>query len=106
MTKMIILSTLVLFSSCRVPKLEPQVRLFYSVKFSECRCQWYDYMSRTGQGDPILCDEFHEKFFPEEPVKYQEDYCEGMIGNSPTVWGTKLKPWIFKLIETIKDMLD
>ena len=106
MTKTIILISLVLFNGCRVPKLEPQIRIIYSEKFRECRCQYYDYMSLKAQENPISCDEFYKRYFPEEPTKHELDYCEGLTGNSPKVWGEKIKPWIFRLIETIKDQND
>lgn len=103
-TKMIILSTLVL-SSCSLPTIEPQVRKIFSAKFMECRCQYYDYNSLKAQDDPILCEDFYAKYFPDEPQKQNLDYCEALIGHTPETWAV-VKVWIFRLIETIKDMLD
>ena len=123
-TRMIILSTLVL-SSCKIPNLEPQVRMIYSEHFRECRCQFYDYMTLENKTDPVACDEFHESIksgssaycnaSPENEmckramkmdVMSQLDYCEGLIGHDPRVWGQRIKPWIFRLIEQLKDSRD
>lgn len=125
-TKILILTTLAL-SSCRVPYLEPQVRMIYSETFRECRCQFYDYNELKPIGNPERCDLFYERIRKETldfcvdnykdnermcdqatlmTVSQNLDYCDGIIGNDAKVWGESIKPWIFNLIETIKDLLD
>lgn len=93
MMKILMLTALVLFSSCNVPKIENQVRKVWSVQFRTCYCQWYDLNKVKYKTKMKRCDDFYFKNFPQEPQKPNDMYCDDLVGFDAEVWAKKITPW-------------
>lgn len=110
-TTLILIGTLFLISSCNCFQVKNDVRRVWSLKFKQCRCQWYSFKNIKSTSKLIPCETFYADMRDQDDIikscrkdkfssKYpelcdelpNEQYCDDLVGFSKTSWADNITP--------------
>jgi hypothetical protein len=61
-------------------------------RVNTCYCQFYNFEEIKAETKFIECEDFFMKYFPNEPILDNADYCDKMIGFSFKGWTNNITP--------------
>jgi hypothetical protein len=94
---------LFLISSCNCFKIKNDIRRVWSLKFNECRCQWYSFRNASKIDDLKPCEDFFSENFPDSPQLPNHDYCDDLVGFSARSWAKNITPHARETIACVED---
>ena len=102
-TTILIIGILLATSSCGCFKIKDDVRIVWSFKFNQCRCQWYSFKKVKNKTKLVPCQDFYLKYFPELELKPNHLYCDDLVGFSKESWAKNITPHGRETMACIQD---